>query len=549
MTNILEAKVLRYIVPFSYEGAGDYEKLYAGMSVSEVWKEDKLEETKEQDTYDYLLQQLRYSKQKTNIGTMWKYTVGESVKLAYLIDEQTYLPILVQDSGLCLFRSGVGFFWYELALNKQTFSKEEFVRFQNVLKELNKSTNLDILYKIENEAVRFPVTMEDFCPMDSPEGKTAVKCISKSGDMLLRKNALPPMPTGIEVALRYEVLGHEKWQVKYCGCSRFSLGDWIAGMLATLPCKVSFFASRRNCLKDVAGKSVVAMVPDKALLFNYIMMETPDEELTAEQGELLAQNAYYITSGYKDSYLFAEDYKQHMFHPFQNIYWYITKEGCGCYVMSTRKNAEFFRSGMKDKVKQDYFMLYLLMLHQSYTLLGYAQMIAYELPADDKEYLAEQAAYYETMENLTSKLNTFLVKGAYASVSHIQHQNGFYQYGIERLSIKEDVQSVSVGVEALAQIQRLKYEEQEASREKIEENNLTIGLGLLSLLAIFSALTDAYGFVDGLMTLFHWGNNQGMIVLFIFYALILVAGIIAIYRFIRACISQRKVKKQIKGKK
>ena len=77
----------------------------------------------------------------------------------------------------------------------------------------------------------------------------------------------------------------------------------------------------------------------------------------------------------------------------------------------------------------------------------------------------EVATLKETMENLTSKLNSFLVKGAYASVSHIQHQNGFYQYGIERLNIKEDVQSVTVGVEALAQIQRLKHEALEESKE------------------------------------------------------------------------------------
>lgn len=549
MTNTLEAKVLRYIVPFSYEEEGDYEKLYAGMSASAVWQEDKLEETKEQDIYDYLLQQLRYSKQKTNIGTMWKYAAGEPLKLAYCKEEQTYLPVAVQDIGLCLFRSGVGFVWYELVLNKETFSKEEFVKFQNVLKELNKTPNLEILYKIENEAVRFPVTVEDFCPLDSPEAKKAVKCISKTGTMMLRESALPPMPTGVEVALRYEVLGQDKWQVKYCGCSRFSLGDWIAGVLATLPCKVLFFASRKNCLKDATGKAAVDTVPDKALLFHYIRMETPQAELTAEDGELLAQYAYYITSGYKDSYLFAEDYKQYMFHPFQNIYWYITKEGCGCYVMSTQKNADFFRSGMKDKVKQDYFMLYLLIIHQSYTLLRYAQMIAYELPAEDKEYLAKQAAYYETMEKLTSKLNSFLVKGAYASVSHIQHQNGFYQYGIERLSIKEDVQSVTVGVEALAQIQRLKHEAQEESKEKIEENNLTIGLGLLSLLAIISAFADVAGFTEGMKRLFGWSEKAVLIATGVFYALVTIVALIAIVRFLGACILQSKEKKKLKDLK
>ena len=550
MLKKLEPMVLRHIVPFYFEEGMSYDNICEKLSADPLWEAATVETEAEQDIYKYLLDEFQNNSLKSNIGATWKYNDSEKLTLAYLKNPTTYVSIKVINTSLFLFRSGIGFLWYELSFNSAAFSKEELISFQNAIKELNRYDNLKKIYRIQKEDVRFKVTLEDFCTIDSEEKKTAVQCIAKGGPMYLRKSSIPAFTGGIETAVRYQVLNYQdEWQVKYCGCSSFSLGDWIATLLEQLPCKVAYFAGRKNCLcKDESGQHP-AIVPDKAILFSYALAEANGKACAAEDYAETAQYAYYITNGYNKNYLYHERYVENMYRPFQNIFWNISKEGCGCFVCTPSGKQTFFKDGLKSKVISDYFVLYILLLHQSYTLLRYAQLIAAGLPADDKEYLEESALYHETMENLTSKLNAFLVKGAYASVSHIQHQNGFYQYGLKRLNIKEDVQSVTMGLEALADIQRIKHQEQQEAKEKIEENNLTIGLGLLSLLAIFSAFADASGFIEKLGELLGWTDTKEMAAVCVFYVLVGMVGAVAIFRFIRACYLQSKEKRKLKNKK
>ena len=101
------------------------------------------------------------------------------------------------------------------------------------------------------------------------------------------------------------------------------------------------------------------------------------------------------------------------------------------------------------------------------------------------------------------------------SVSYVHHQNEFYEYLIERLRVKEDAESVTAGLAALKELQHetllekekeqklteLAEREKEAEREKKADNMFQIGLGLMTFLAVISAVTDSYGIVSDLSDL------------------------------------------------
>lgn len=263
--------------------------------------------------------------------------------------------------------------------------------------------------------------------------------------------------------------------------SKFILGEWIEStLLADFACK-RFYPGRKHCLDS--GYS--AKIPDKALLYTYYIVF--DSINTPELIKLI----YRLSSGYDTKYQLSDSVIEHSFVPFDNVAWKITKEGCGCCV-STREDDTFFTRLFVDKVKNDYFTLYLLLLYQSYSLLMYAEKIELKMSADPEFYLNSKDN--TQIQRLLAEMNTFMMKSTHASVSHIQHQNDFYEYGMQRLRIKEDAESVVAGAESLDEMQKLVEEKEKEKNESV----INTALALLSVWAFFSAVADGIACVDWL---------------------------------------------------
>lgn len=96
------------------------------------------------------------------------------------------------------------------------------------------------------------------------------------------------------------------------------------------------------------------------------------------------------------------------------------------------------------------------------------------------------------IKELQLTINTFLTNNINASVSHIQHQNDFYRYGIERLNIKGNIESVSIGTDAIDEI----IEADENRHEAERDTKMNLLFGILSVLVVFSALADANTLFD-----------------------------------------------------
>lgn len=247
----------------------------------------------------------------------------------------------------------------------------------------------------------------------------------------------------------------------------FSIGEWVAEILNSLNTKIDFYPSRTT--RD--GKKI----PDKAVLFHY--------GLVAQEENLLYM-AYNLTRGYKNSYRMTEKEEEKMLHPFENVYCFATIEGCGYYALASNDGKTFAAS--ENKVFADYFLMYILVLYQSYSLLMYSEQIAEKLSADRDDYNDFSQNEQEVLERINRDINVFLAKSIYSSVSHIQHQNDFYEYASDKLRIKNNISSVSAGIEALKNLENKLEEDERSQRGKALEGILV----LISLLSIFSTWDD-----------------------------------------------------------
>ncbi len=241
-------------------------------------------------------------------------------------------------------------------------------------------------------------------------------------------------------------------------------GLWILELLGTLGCNVEFIPNRQS-----GGVTL----PDKALIFNHAVF--------AETGDI-AEYAFRLTKGYNSNYKVPAGIEQEMLKPFENVYYYASGEGCGYYTYVSDVNVD------AGKIMKDYFTMYLLALHQVYSLLRYSKRVAQNLPISSTVYLRYSPQLYQELQRINTEINTFLAKNIYASVSFVQHQNDFYNYLITKLRVRENVKALSAGIDALRDMQGDLETEKKARREK----RLNLVLAIVAILGVLQSIVAAW---------------------------------------------------------
>lgn len=500
----------RHIIPFSYKCDGGFAEVCQTLEYNGNW-EKSAPIPGEQDIYGYMNHAISPRENKANVGHSLDYIrkddKGRVLRLLWCRKDEN-VEIIIKNSGLYLFRTGIGFFWNEIEVQKDDLTCDELVLLQNKLKEYNHTGNFRSFYEIVSDSETSPSEEYDYCT--------------------LRRMA--------------HIDGKE--QPMYYGCRRFTMGNWVARVLQDLKCNIVFYPQRKNCFStivDMPRDLFAPTAPDKALLFNYVVVDDPaSAEGISDSIHSLEELAFYLTNGYKDSYQMNPDETNRMYKPFANAYWYVTKSGCGYYIQPNKKNEAFFTGTMPQKVMQDYFSLYVLLLYQNYTLLKYAGEIEDILSADEADYLDDSKDFSAVLEELKTRINVFLVKSVYASVSHIQHQNGFYEYAEHMIGIKKDIESITIGLESLEELHRTKKAEQREAETRKRQNQLSLGMGALSLLAIFSAFVDGIGFVDTMQAFWIGKSFSELIAYGIILLIVLFVSVYAAARFVISLLESRK---------
>lgn len=402
----------------------------------------------------------------------------------------------ISSLGLYLFRNGFGFLWYEIKLdtdaNADSISAPDLEIFQNRIKELNfKNGEVWFWEKID----KIPIVGIDL-------GKES----SEKADHEYYK----PFCMGTWINEKLCFLSPEYIAKRNYSSPEKYIKNHYKGILSKVD-------SSQPIQNDQASAGGDTYVPDKAILFTYAAFNTVWGDDTADER---AKLAYHITNGYTDSYKLCDETSEQLFKPFGNVIWYATQEGASYLAWPDETNEEVFKSNIRSKVKTDYFTLFIKVLYQSYSLMLYGQRINNEISAKSSDKKSKK------LDAISEEVNRFLTKSLATSVSHIHHQSTFYNYLKKQLRLKEDVESISLGVNALNKLERIKDDEKEAKRDK----RTSAILGFFAIITIPSALVDTFGFLWNLdkdfgnLTLYYqqWDTNINKVIAILSILMILI---------------------------
>lgn len=420
------------------------------------------------DLYKHILKTLSINTEASDhpgcsIGASWEYTplLQQSFRPVVqcnitVCTSSQNIPVLQDDenlsektfefeisrAGIFIFRTGIGIFWFEVKNSSREdlspFTKiEDFIAFQHSFKELSA-----------------PWLKDRFILVNS---------VQKDENS------------------------------KY-----FVTGKWITDVLDSIlsendgnSLRIEFYSSREYAVSDEqtaesASQTKYRILPDKAILFNLAVMKPNNEHYFEDIRKELTHIGFMLSNGFNVSYLMPDNIEQLVLQPFSNVLWHASSFGMGQFIVYNKTNSFFFENILPDRMFSDYFIIYIILLYQQYSILFYTEQLELTFPADLNKISLN------SLQNYSEKINMFLIKSVYASVSHLEQHNNVYRYIGKTLCIKDNINDLTVGLDSLSEIIRNKNSDEDAEREKQISNSLNS----LALVVIASALTDTYAFLD-----------------------------------------------------
>lgn len=427
---------LRYIVPFTYDDSEGLEAINHRIRTITIegrketlplWEEANLIR-KGNDLYDFVKNSFQDAERSEQaIGSTWE--ISRQCRKSYfpklyLTHHSSVLPLTIQNLGLYLFRTGVGFIWYELDLPVQ--SAENFVEFASILKEFSFLPKGTFLEEETVEELDTGCSLRHCTAKEQANPPESYLSIQGRPELALPKTSVQA-PERFSADARFierngTIVGRQTSRRK----SEYFFARFVLKALSFLSIK-SFFTSRTK--KDVQENLTI---PNKAILFSSVLLGN------VQTTEILPY-LYWLGKGYTPSFhypdSFIRNYESLTCIPFQNTHWYTSLEGCSQIVTASadEKTNLFFESAFKERLLS-YFHLYVMALHQHYCLLKLSIDISL-LPSTKEGY--NQSSARKLLKQYKEDLNFLLMNFMYLQVSPISHQNDFSDYLHKNLGIHE----------------------------------------------------------------------------------------------------------------
>lgn len=487
------AKVrLRYIVPVTYEG--QYKDIVETIENMKIEGKRKwLRLTKEaygfqNELYEHIHSETLFENDSSNdllddakIGCQWVHYKGDYFKQKdgkvlqtfrfyngglkeINIEEDKFITLKIKNAGLIIYRNNLGLLWYEILIDD---TKE--LDSENLLKVLSylKKINVDDKGCLWTDAKR--VNGEKDFGIELKIGK------NKDVEVLMQ-----PFHLGEWVRKEYTGIN-----IEFLSKQKSSYGTTVKRSLKaaeTLP-NIKVY----NVLdKDRFEKYDV---PSHAISFCYVVFEHKDDAVRMLDNMDMADLAYNVANGHKNSHSFNEININIMKFPSKEMVWYASKEGLAFLVWPNKNSIQNFKENVFERTKKAYFTLFTKAIYQSCSLMQYSNQIAKQIAVSDENSLKGD------ITKLFTNINVFLSKNIQTSVSNTYYQNEFYVYLVNSLRINENVKSITIGLDALNSIKQEQDRQEFEKAEKARDNKIQTAIGLFAILGVFSALADGFDFI------------------------------------------------------
>lgn len=516
----LEKSVLRYLVPF-YLDSGNresdaytlYQHACTLMDRDPLWlQDDSLKD--QEDLHDHVTAQF-IRQDPCTVARGWKRALSASDKhpvCLFVGREGTLAWLTINDAGLFLFPTGVGFLWYELTTDAH-LSAEDMLLMQNQLKETGRESVHLLGCRLDGAVMKSKrqkyIAVPDWAAFTQTEGQETVSLRYADSGKACKVSAAQLMQLAGEYGMDWHIHNRKLTPavsvvrtVNRDGLEEYRLYpvfSLVQHLLDSVPValhwQIHYFSGVTRHPVDAYGTQGKLRLPDRALPFLYLQED-------AEDHTALKQHAFFLANGYHQNYNMPED--ANCRELLGSAFYHACRSGCAFVHHPGKNDPEFLNTGFQARFRKEYFTLFLLAMYQHYALLNFTRRITAELSSNPRDFLCKPENAQRT-DDLSLEINTFLLKSEFTSVSAIQHHDVFYAHLREQLSIEGDVSSVRNGLEALSEIQHSNRDRAETARE----NSIQHALVYLSVLTVASALCDSQGSIINLVEQFRALGTPG----------------------------------------
>lgn len=234
---------------------------------------------------------------------------------------------------------------------------------------------------------------------------------------------------------------------------------------------------------DFLRQQISDVIPAEQVSFSFLTAERSIRANILSLQEL-AEGAdreyalFYLRRCYNESYEYQKDEerdREELCSFAGNLYWGVTSEAAACVAVVKDSSRDFIRGPFFRNFKTNYLFMYILLLHQKYTLYRFLTRIG-RCPHNRLEIL----------ETYREELYNFETDYMFACITEVPQ----YQMLYERISHAFSLDALYNDVhEPLQELRELRI----AARDR----KLNLALTLLSLLSCASAMGDGLGLIDG----------------------------------------------------
>ena len=189
-------------------------------------------------------------------------------------------------------------------------------------------------------------------------------------------------------------------------------------------------------VQDFDSRPGLHYIDNKPLIFSYLLLDRFTEDF--------GKTFFHLRTNFKASYQtpvsqFDLTGTSGILHPFENVYWGTSLNGavcCACMTADSTTNA-FFRDTFPSNLKETYWQLYILRLHQRYAVQAFQTRFSEAALVLKREDLAAVRKAYEEIRILRDDALSFRLKSAFSEPTSVEHINDFDRFLVTNLRTAE----------------------------------------------------------------------------------------------------------------
>lgn len=460
---MVEQKLSRFLIPFYFESAQyhDYSRRLAACTEqtkkqtdTPLWQPWHIS-NREHQFLSTVLDSLDGTR-PNHLGVIWELTSDNDRRMKSRIllempDGKTVVCRFQKDGmGVALFKTGVGFAWFEVVPQGPPALWKEDPRISWQEEPLD-----------PHQIIELNCYFRDICHRGGAGARHGV---------YENQAKMPDEPTS-------------------------TLFQWLDDFFFQALPGIHFFSGIQTRTRD--GACTVG--PDKAHVFAALRLAQQPEP--AEADRLL----YWLKKGYRPSYRPPDKLSDTEIQPFENVRWDASLEGCASLIWRTgRPDTDVVfcgtaegELGMWGKTVEAGFLLYLLALMQHYTLLRLSGELT-ALPDGLEAYTPKE---YRRLQALREELALAYVRAFFPQVSAVEHHNAIYalaQEGLQNRLLREALSAQTQQLDELAQACAQRKRARNASY-------ITVVSGIFVVLQTLNNVLGIYDMEPRLAVLGRWG--------------------------------------------